>query len=91
MISLLPVRKALATHLAMHWFLTGVKLLNMESQVCLPATGCGTQFTLIHWLVSCVDGSVCFQTVALSEPCMTYVTLIGFLTWKQVGLVLTKL
>ena len=61
----IPVWETLATHLAMHWLLTGVKLLNVKTQVRFPSASGGTQFTLVHWLVPGVNGPVSFQTVAL--------------------------
>ena len=75
-----PVWKTLATHFTMHRFLTGVQLLDVEPQVCFAATRCGTKFALIHGLVTGVDGSVGLQTVALCEPRVANITLIGFLT-----------
>ena len=75
-----PVWKTLATHFTMHRFLTGVQLLDVEPQVCFAATGGRTKFALIHGLVTGVDGSVGLQTVALCEPRVANITLIGFLT-----------
>ena len=75
-----PVWKTLATHFTMHRFLAGVQLLHVEPQVCFAAARGRTKFALVDGLVTGVDGSVGFQTVALCEPRVANITLIGFLT-----------
>ena len=77
---MLPVRKAFATHLAMHRLLTGVKLLDVKPQVCFPPASCRAKLALISGFVPRVDGSVRLQAVALREPGMTNVTLIRLFT-----------
>ena len=52
----------------------------MKSEVSFATTGGRTELTLIDWLVSGVDSSVGLQTVALCEPRVANITLIGFLT-----------
>ena len=75
-----PVWETLATHFTMHRFLAGVQLLDVEPQVCFAAARGRTKFALVHGLVTGVDGSMGLQTVALCEPRVANITLIGFLT-----------
>ena len=78
-----PVWKTLATHLAVHRFLTGVKLLDVQPEVGLTAAGGGAELTLVDWLVSGVDGAVSFQTVTLGEPGVADITLVRFFAYKH--------
>lgn len=73
------VWKSLAAHLAVHRFLTGVKLLDVETEVSLATTGGGTEFTLVDRLVSSVDSAMSLQTVTLGEPGVADITLVRFL------------
>ena len=75
-----PVWKTLATHLAVHRFLTGVELLDMKPEVSLATAGGGAELTLVDWLVSGVDSSVSLQTVTLGEPGVADITLVRFLS-----------
>ena len=78
-----PVWKTLAAHLAVHRFLTGVKLLDVETEVGLATTGGGTEFTLVDRLVSGVDSAVSLQTVTLGETGVADITLVRFLPCKH--------
>ena len=72
------VWKRLATHLTLHVPLACVEFLYMEHQVCHTATGGRTQLTLVIRFVPGVDSSVSLQAVTLSEPDVTYITLVWF-------------
>ena len=80
LISILPVRETFATHFTMHRLLAGVKLLDVKPQVCFPPASCRAKLALISGFVPRVDGSVRLQAVALREPGMTNVTLVGLFT-----------
>ena len=55
----------------------------MKSEVSLPATGGGTELTLVDWLVSGVDCAVSLQTVTLGEPGVADITLVRFFSCKH--------
>ena len=63
----------------MHRLLRGMQLLDVQPQVSFPAARGGTELALEYWLVAGVNKAMGFQRVALREPRMTYVTLVGFL------------
>ena len=63
----------------MHRLLRRVQLLDVQAQVCLPATSSRAQLTVEDRLVTSVNATVGLQRVALRESCITNVTLIRFL------------
>ena len=74
-----PIRKGLSAHLAVHRLLRCVQLLDVQAQVCLPATSCGAQLALEDRLVTSMDEAMGLQRVALRESGVTDVALVGFL------------
>lgn len=57
------VRKCFSAHFALHWPLGGVQLLNVESEICFPATSGGTELTLEDRLITSVNHPVCFKGI----------------------------
>ena len=64
----------------MHRLFTGVELLDVKSEVSLPATGGGAELALVDWLVSGVNCAMGLQTVALGKPRVAYITFVRLLT-----------
>ena len=73
------VGEGLAAHLAVQRLVGRVQLLDMEAQVGLPAAGRRAELALEDGLVASVDEAVRLQRVALCEPRVADVTLVGLL------------
>ena len=63
----------------MHRLLRRVQLLDVQAQVCLPATSSRAQLTVEDRLVTSVNAAVGLQRVALRESGVADVALVGFL------------
>ena len=73
------VGEGLAAHLAVQRLVGRVQLLDVEAQVGLPAAGRRAELALEDGLVASVDEAVRLQRVALREPGVADVTLVGLL------------
>ena len=63
----------------MHWLLRGVQFPHVQPQISLPSARGGTEVALEHGLVPGMDQAVGLQGVALGEPGVTDVALVGLL------------
>ena len=92
------VGEGFPAHLAMHGLIRCVQLLDVQAQVRLPATRGGAELALEDRLVPRVDEAVGLQRVALREPRVADVALVGLLpsvdaqvplqlerVWRRVG------
>ena len=73
------VGEGLAAHLAVQRLVGRVQLLDVEAQVGLPAAGRRAELALEDGLVASVDEAVRLQRVALREPRVADVALVGLL------------
>ena len=73
------VGEGLAAHFAVQRLVGRVQLLDVEAQVGLPAAGRGAELALEDGLVAGMDEAVRLQRVALREPGVADVALVGLL------------
>lgn len=76
----ISIGKALVTSFARQEFVTGVQLLDVDSQIGFTATSGRTEFAFKDWFVSTMNESVGLKRVALCEPGVTYIALVWLLT-----------